>query len=160
MAERKNAAALHALLPALRPAEQWRNTEELLMGIAGSIDVIAAAVEAFVPAGTSAVVGVFDRGALWASLVVSVDAARFVTATSTVDGTQVGLRGEMAAVAASAVSWVRSHHGSCSLGLFFDRPYAEAFLGASDKAAAVRTAAAEGGLVLSPIPPALAIALA
>ncbi|WP_415853386.1 hypothetical protein [Sinomonas sp. G460-2] len=160
MASANNAKALTALLPDARTASQWRNAEQLLLAAPGSIDAIGTAVNAFVPVNTSAVVGVFQGGALWASLVVTLDADRSVIAAMTVDGKEVELRGDMAAVSADVVKWVEARHGRCSLGLFFDKPYAQAFLGSSDKAAAIRAASAAGGLVLSPVPPALALALA
>lgn len=140
-------------------ASQWSHVQRLLAGAVKDAE-ISRAVDAFVSPGSSAVVGVFHEGGLWASLVVTVDAAQVVTSVTTADPAQVGLCGDMATVSSDVVAWVRRRLGPCSLGLFFDKPYAEAFLASPDKAAAVRAAAAGGGLVLSPIPPTLAIALA
>lgn len=137
---------------------QWAHLEVLLTGAAR--DDLAAAVRTFVPAGSSAVIGVFDDNTLWASLVVSLDQSGTPVSLTTIQGSVVQAAGGMAKVAAEAVRWVQTHHGPCSLGLFVDKVHAEAFVKAADKAAAVRTAAATGCLVLSPVPPALAIALA
>ncbi|RAM38354.1 hypothetical protein [Arthrobacter globiformis] len=137
---------------------QWANLELLLADVAR--DDLAVAVRTFLSAGSSGVVGVFDDNLLWASLIVSVDQSGAPESLSTIDGPAAAAAGEMAKAAGEAVRWVQAHHGPCSLGLFVDKKHAEALLRASDKAAAVRTASAAGGLVLSPVPPALAIALA
>ncbi|MET1087134.1 MAG: hypothetical protein ABWY04_08435 [Arthrobacter sp.] len=137
---------------------QWANLELLLADAAR--DDLAVAVRTFVSAGSSAVIGVFDDNFLWTSLVVSVDQAGAPESLSTIDGSVAEAAGEMTKAAGEAVKWVQAHYGPCSLGLFVDKAHAEALVRASDKAAAVRTASASGGLVLSPVPPSLAIALA
>ena len=137
---------------------QWAHLEVLLTDSAP--DDLAAALRTFVPAGSSAVIGVFDDSTLWASLVVSLDQSGAPVSLTTIEGSLAEAAGGMAMAAAKAVKWVEAHYGPCSLGLFVEKVHAEAFVKASDKATAVRTAAAAGGLVLSPIPPALAIALA
>ncbi len=141
-------------------AAQWANAEQLLAKATWPDGKAAAAVRAFVSRSSSAVLGVVDAGTLWASLVVTVDGKGAPVSVTTVNGTAVESGRSLAALAAGAVQWVRVHHGLCSLGLFFDKPHAEVFLSAPDKAAALRAASAAGGLVLSPFPPALAIALA
>ena len=137
---------------------QWANLELLLKDAAPGD--LAVAVRTFVSEGSSAVIGIFDNNLLWASLVLSVDNTGKPASVSTVPGPAAEAGGDMAKSANEAVKWVQAHHGPCSLGFFVDKVHAEALLKASDKAAAIRTASAAGGLVLSPVPPALAIALA
>jgi hypothetical protein len=141
-------------------AGQWANAAQLLLVARGSDNDLVMGVDAFVPEKTSAVVGVLQDGVLWASLVVTADGSGSLASVTTVDPGDLESSGDLAAVSSEVVAWVHAHHGPCSLGLFFDKSHAEAFLGASDKAAAIRSASTAGGLVLSPVPPALALALA
>lgn len=141
-------------------AGQWANAAQLLLSAPDSGNDIVRGVAAFVPRNSSAVVGVVHDGTLWASLVVTADGSGSLAAVTTVHPSGPESFGELAGVSAEAVSWVQAHHGPCSLGLFFDRPQAAAFLNAADKAAAIRAASTAGGLILSPVPPALALALA
>jgi hypothetical protein len=137
---------------------QWANLALLLTDEA--VDDLAVAVRTFVAAGSSAVVCIFDDNFLWASMVITVDKSGGRAAVSTLDGPAAEAGGDMTKAAGEAVNWVQTHYGPCSLGFFVSKEHAQALLRASDKAGAIRSASAAGGLVLSPIPPALAIALA
>jgi hypothetical protein len=118
------------------------------------------AARAFVEPNSTIVLGVFDEGELWASLVVSFGEDGCVMSVTTADPEETKLSGDRTRIATDVVEWVRAKHGSCSLGLFLDRPFAEAFLTSSDKAAALRDASKADALLLSPVPAALARALA
>jgi hypothetical protein len=131
---------------------QWR--------IGATRDDVIAAVGRFVEASTTIVLGVFDAGALWASLVLTFDDTGSITSVTTADPTEVNLTGTPVAVAHAVTEWVRTKYGTCSLGLFLDRPAAERFLSSSDKAASLREASTAGQLVLAPVPAILADALA
>lgn len=131
---------------------QWR--------LGASREDVVEAVKAFIPAGSTIVFGVLADGGLWASLVLTVDERASVTSVTTVDPAEVNVRGDLSAVSSAAVDWVGSKYGDCSLGMFMQRPVAEEFLSSPEKAAVLRRAVGSGGLVISPVPPALASALA
>lgn len=137
-----------------------RSTLGLQWRLGASRDQVVDAVRQFVEPNSTIVLGVFDEGALWASLVLTFDDMGSVTSVTTADPSEVALEGSAADVAPAVVAWVRAKHGSCSMALFLDRPQADAFLRATDKAAALRQASASGGLILSPVPAGLATALA
>ena len=137
-----------------------RSTLGLQWRLGCSRDDIIAATARFIEPSTTIVLGVLDEGSLWASLVLTFDDTHSVASVTTVDPSEVSIDGEIAPVAAVVVDWVRAKHGTCSLGLFMERPAAEAVLEATDKARALREASAAGQLVLAPVPPALARALA
>ncbi|MCU1521535.1 MAG: hypothetical protein JWN19_1920 [Arthrobacter sp.] len=137
---------------------QWANLALLLTDEA--VDDLAVAVRTFVAAGSSAVVCIFDHNVLWASMVITVDNSGGTPSVSTMDGPLAEAGGEMTRAAGEAVKWVQAHYGPCSLAFFVEKVHAEALLRASDKAGAIRTASAAGGLVLSPVPASLALALA
>jgi hypothetical protein len=140
--------------------EPARSTLGLQWRLGASRDQVVDAVRQFVEPYSTIVLGVFDQGALWASLVLTFDDGGSVTSVTTADPSEVVLEGPAAEVAPAVVEWVRAKHGSCSLALFLDRPQAESVLRATDKAAALRQASASGGLILSPVPAVLATALA
>lgn len=131
---------------------QWR--------LGAARDDVLAAARAFVTSGSTIVLGVFDAGALWASLVLTFDDAGSVTSITTADPEEVDLAGERAEVLSRVLDWVRAKHGDVSIGLFFDRPHAEAFLRAEDKTRALQEAVKADAAVLSPVTSTLAAALA
>jgi hypothetical protein len=137
-----------------------RTTLGLQWRLGASRDDLVRAVSRFIEGGSTVVFGAFDQGALWASLVLTFDDAGAVTSVTTADPSEVPLTGDPTTVAAAVVDWVRAKHGPCTLGLFLDKSAARSFLAAEDKAAALRAASADGGLVLTPVPPSLAAALA
>jgi hypothetical protein len=144
----------------LRDSHRAQSANLALLLTDEAVDDLAVAVRTFVAAGSSAVACIFDDNILWASMVISVDNSGRTASVSTMDGPAAEACGDMTKAAGEALNWVQTHYGPCSLGFFVNKEHAQALLRASDKAGAIRSASAAGGLVLSPIPPALAIALA
>lgn len=138
-----------------------RSTLGLQWRLGASRDQVVQAVADYVDGPSTVILGVFDQGALWTSLVLTFDQAGSVTSVTTADPSEVDLVGEPASVATAVLDWARAKHGPVSIGLFLDRSAAERFLTAEDKAAALRAASSDTrSFILSPVSPSLAAALA
>lgn len=137
-----------------------RSTLGLQWRIGASRDQVIAAAKAFVEPRTTAVLGVFDGGALWASLVLTFDEAWSVTSVTTADPSEATLTGDRATVTSAVLEWAQAKHGPVSLGVFADRTAAEALLARTDKLTALRDAVQAGSVVVTPSPTGLQAALA
>lgn len=139
--------------------EPARTTLGLQWRLGASRDQVIAAVQRFVEPNSTIVLGVFEEGGLWASLVLSFDDAGSIIRITTADPSEVDLAGPMPEVAERVVDWVRAKTGDCSMGLFLDRVIAESFLDSGVKAVVLREAARTGSVLLSPAPSAVAAVL-
>lgn len=136
-----------------------RDTLGLQWRLGTSYEAGTAAVRKYIDPTSSVVFGIFDGDALWATLVLRLDADHRVDVVTTVDPTELTTVGRDA-LASEVVSWVEANYGRCSLGLFTDLEGARAFLAASDKGAAVAAIAARGALIANPLSAGLAAAIA
>jgi hypothetical protein len=132
---------------------QWRT--------GASYEQITDAVARFVEPNSSVVLGVFEGGEIWASLVLGFDVERKANVVTTVDSMVVPLSGEWARVAGSVKGWVDGKFTGqpCRLGLYTDLEGARELLAASDKLAVLRQLKPAGRLLADPLPEALAAAL-
>jgi hypothetical protein len=133
-----------------------RGTLGLQWRLGASYEVIRAAVERFVPANTTVVLGIFDGDELWATLVLGFDSDRRAKVVTTVDMSELEASGLRDRVTQAVIDWVDRKYGPCSLALFTDVEGARVFLSAGDKVAALRKIAASQYLRVARVPPALA----
>jgi hypothetical protein len=136
-----------------------RSTLGLQWRLGASRDDVVQAVKDFIEPNSTAVLGVFDDGALWASLVLTFDDAGSVTNVTTADPEEVELEGDPQVVARTVVEWAQKKHGTVSLGLFLQKKAAQEFLAAEDKAKALQAASERGDLIMEPVPETLATAV-
>jgi len=125
---------------------QWR--------FGASYEEIKAAV-GLLPARSTAVFGVFEGGALWATLVLGFDADRRANVVTTVDPSQLAPATARPDIARSVVEWTNQHYPPCSLGLFMSLDSAKAFLASRDKGKALAEIRAKGDLIADPVPASL-----
>ena len=132
---------------------QWRT--------GASYEQITDAVERFVEPNSTVVLGVFEGGQLWASLVLGFDGERKANVVTTVDSMVVPLAGEWTRVAGSVKGWADGKFPGqpCRLGLYTDLQGARELLGASDKLAVLRQLKSAGRLLADPLPEVLVAAL-
>jgi hypothetical protein len=111
-----------------------------------SRDDVEKAARAFVPGGTTAVLGVHDDGGLWASLVLDLDDDHKVTSVTTADPSLVDVTGGREDVLDRLVTWQESTGKTVSLALVLDRAAADVYLSApADRKGTVLTSLVENG---------------
>jgi hypothetical protein len=137
-----------------------RSTLGLQWRIGASRDDVIEAVQRFVEPNSTVVLGVFDGGALWASLVLTFDDDRSITYVTTADPEETELEGDREVVAETVLGWVQQKHGPVCLGLFLQKKAAQEFLAAENKVEALRAASARGDLIMRPAPNELVAAVA
>jgi hypothetical protein len=129
-----------------------RNVLGLQWRLGATYDQVTQAVERYVPPSSTVVFGVFDGDALWATLVLGFDADLRTDVVTTVDTSALTVERGRDAIAEEIVAWVGERYRPCSLGLFAGRDGARAFLGATDKLAALLELREKGDLIAEPVP--------
>jgi hypothetical protein len=122
---------------------QWR--------LGASYEEIKAVIE-HIPARSTAVLGVFDGDALWATLVLGFDGERRAKVVTTVDPSELPPATTRKDIAKNVVAWTNRKYPPCSLGLFMGLGSARAFLAATDKTKAIRETVSKNDLIADPVP--------
>lgn len=132
-----------------RPA---RETLGLQWRIGARYNDVKAAVSQYVQPDSTVILGIFERDALWATLVLHFDRDRRVNVITTVDPSELTMTQGREAIAKEVVSWVNRKYPTCSIGLFTDLDSARSWLSSQSKAAALRQLAEQGKLIADPFP--------
>ena len=103
--------------------------------------------------------GVFEAGALWATLVLHFDAEMKIDVVTTADPTDIPPADGKEATATAVVDWVGTHYGEVCLGLFVDIADARRFLAAENKVAVLTELHQAGALIAKPVPAGLSALL-
>lgn len=128
-----------------------RTTLGLQWRLGASYEEIKAVIE-HIPAPSTAVLGVFDGDALWATLVLGFDAERRAKVVTTVDPSELPPATTRKDIAKNVVAWTNRKYPRCSLGLFMGLDSARGFLAAADKTKAMREIASRNDLIADPVP--------
>jgi hypothetical protein len=97
---------------------------------------------------TSILLGIYQEGQLWASLVMSFDGGMDISALTTVDAERVDVVGDISTVTERAMDWLSRTHLSAAAALVWRMPAFEEFKKAENKEAAVAKALMNGSAVL------------
>ncbi len=123
---------------------QWR--------VGSSYEAVKEAIEAYVPANTTFILGIFDHDELWATLVLGFDKDKRIDNITTVDLTELKSLKDWKEVSKEIVEWVDKTYTPVSLGLFMDLETAKKMFASSDKKSILKAAAVSGRLIASPVP--------
>jgi hypothetical protein len=128
-----------------------RTTLGLQWRLGASYEEIKAVI-GHIPAQSTAVLGVFDGDALWATLVVGLDGERRAKVVTTVDPSELPPAATRKDIAKNVVAWANRRYPPCSLGLFMGLGSARAFLSETDKTKALHEIMSRNDLIADPIP--------
>lgn len=96
---------------------------------------------------SSLLLGIYDEGGLWTSLVLTFDKNMDVTELTTVDAERMDTKGSMKEVTARGLDWMAKHHKSRAIALVWTRKAFDEFRNASDKENSVRQALISGDAI-------------
>lgn len=97
---------------------------------------------------TSILLGVYDHGCIWASLVFTFNEKMEISVLTTVNPEKVNTVGDMAKVTDNAFDWLKKTHQSGAAALVWNREEFDVFRAAKDKEKAVVEGLAKGSVVL------------
>ena len=96
---------------------------------------------------SSLLLGVYDEGGIWASLVMSFDSELTIVELTTIDAERVDVHGDLGEVTARAMEWMIENHRPDAAALVWTREAFEKFREAKNKELAVAAALANGTAV-------------
>jgi len=129
-----------------------RNVLGLQWRLGASYEQVTDAVKKHVPPSSTVVFGIFEKGELWATLVLGFDERLRANVVTTVDPSQLAAKHDAQSIAEEVVTWVNRRYPPCSLGLFMTLERAHRFLEREDKLACFQELGANGELIASPVP--------
>lgn len=138
--------------PGMTLGLQWR--------VGANYEEVEGAISRYIAPNSTAVFGIFEDDALWASLVLGFDSDGKVSLITTADPSEVDFGGDPRSTARELVEWANGKFSPCSLGLFVDLGDAKTFLASRDKAATLRDLASKDKLIADPAPKPLSQKLA
>lgn len=97
---------------------------------------------------SSLLLGVYDEGGIWASLVMSFDSELTMVELTTVDAERVDVKGDLGEVTARAMEWMIENHRPDAAALVWTREAFDKFREAKNKELAVAAALANGAAVV------------
>lgn len=96
---------------------------------------------------SSVLLGVYDEGRLWTSLVLTFDDELTITELTTVDAERVDISGDFAEVVARSFDWMRQTHEQKASALVWTRDAFEKFRSSDNKELSVAKAVAAGSAI-------------
>ncbi|WP_316858617.1 hypothetical protein [uncultured Cohaesibacter sp.] len=126
---------------------QWR--------LGASYDAIKGAVESFVPAESTVVIGICEEESLWASLILRFDKDKRIDIITSVDLMDRSFEGSRDQIAKDMLEWAAKKYDPISLGLFTDLASAREFLQSTNKVPALLELVQQKKLSVNPATPAL-----
>ena len=126
---------------------QWR--------LGASYDAIKGAIESFVPAESTVVIGICEEESLWASLILRFDKDKRIDIITSVDLMDRSFEGTKEQIAKDVLEWAGKKYTPISLGLFTDLASAKDFLKATNKVPALIELVQQKKLLVNPSTPEL-----
>ncbi|NMC79577.1 MAG: hypothetical protein GYA59_09475 [Chloroflexi bacterium] len=132
--------------------QKARETLGLQWRFGAAYEDVKAVVENLLPVESSLILGIFNNGKLWGTLVLVIDENKRIADITTADPTELTGPSSWEDASKELVQWVNRKFLPCSLGLFTDLEGARTFIAEKDKLGALRKLRGERRLLVEPAP--------